>query len=661
MRWLLFGLLILIDFYCLSVLATVSPIIDQSHLKIRESNSFNRISLNDRESCCSFEDLINGPSSAKLDRLRSIMTERNVSAYIVTNSDDHQSEYLATADRRLEFLTGFTGSNAVAVVTLKKAALWTDSRYHLQADNQLDCNWLLMKDGNDGIPTIEQWLAVELKPLDNVSADPRVISAGRWKRWSSYLAHYQINMLGITDNLVDVIWEDKPARSNSSLLIHDIRFAGESWQSKLSRIRGIMSSLYIDTLIVTALDEIAWALNLRGDDVPYTPVFRSYLIINNASATLYLPFERITPELRTHLYSNDDVVLVVPYERVWYDLALRTKLSYRVWLPSSMGSAKGVSYLIYLLVPEEKAYYAPSPIINLRAIKNNVEAQGMQNAHIRDAIAICYLWALMEEGLPIGERWDELKVAKVLERLRLQQDYNRGPSFDSIIAFGSNAALPHYIPTPSTSRKIDNSNVLMIDSGGQYLDGTIDTTRTIHFGTPTEFQKMVYTALLKGCIDMASIHFPRGSTYQQLDVIIRRPLYELGFDYGHGSGHGVGFHLAVHEGFNYTYDVNFFGTHEPGYYQANEFGMRLENIVQVVEVQNQLPNQEKSFLTFKPITLVPYETKLIDFKQMEKHQIRWLNAYNKRIRDEVGEEMIRQGRHKLYKWLVQKTDPVCSD
>ncbi|KAL1123454.1 hypothetical protein AAG570_002534 [Ranatra chinensis] len=282
----------------------------------------------------------------------------------------------------------------------------------------------------------------------------------------------------------------------------------------------------------------------------------------------------------------------------------------------------------------------------MKAYKNEIEGQGVRNAHIRDAVALCQLIAQMEtEVIAIEEKlfWDELKVSSMLDKLRAEQALNKGASFPSIVAFGKNGALPHYIPTPETNLTIDDSSVLTIDSGGQYLDGTIDTTRAFHFGQPTDIHKKVYTLLLRGVADLASSVFPEDTTLQEMDFVLRRPLYQHGLEYGHGSTHGTGVFLGVHE--------------QPGYYKDDDFGMRLENLVIVVpaDVENLT---SKKLLTFEPLTLVPYERKLIDTNYLDDSQIKWINNYHASVLKLVGAEMLNQKKEKLYKWLRDRTKPI---
>lgn len=603
-------------------------------------------------------------TTQRLQRLREQMIQANLSAYIITSGDDHQSEYVASHDLRRGYMSGFTGSAGDAVVTLDSAALWTDSRYYLQAENQLDCNWVLMKSGYSEVPSIQEWLVSQLHTGDRISADPRIISYTEWTNWDNYFTQAGLKLEIHLSNLVDIIWnsdEGRPPYPTGPLFILDTTYAGLSWQDKMTAVRQSMDNNKVNILVLTALDEIAWLLNLRGSDVPFTPVFRSYLIVGKTWATLYLPPGKSTPEVVVHLNSNGsndaNSVRIKNYTDIWDDLPYLNEDGDRIWLPYPFSYAGGASYLIYKRVQEGRAVFAASPALLMKDRKSDIEAQGMHNAHIRDAVALCQFLCTLEEGVAAGEIWDELSAVTALERLRTAQLLSLGPSFGTIAAFGPNAALPHYEPTVETNRVIDDTSVFMLDSGGQYLDGTTDVTRTIHLGTPTDIEREIYTSLLMGCIDIASTVFPEGQTLSSLEILIRAPLYSLGLNYGHGSTHGIGFCLAVHEAFNTTYHENFFGSQEPGYYQDNEFGMRLENIVTVVKANVTL-GKDPSYLTFKPVTLVPYDNNLINPYIMSKKQLLWLNDYHAKVREIVGEEMLRQGLDDVYRWLLHKTEPI---
>ncbi|XP_049799678.1 xaa-Pro aminopeptidase ApepP-like [Schistocerca nitens] len=620
------------------------------------------VSLRATDACMPHPLAVN--TTERLRMLRERMEYYGIAAYIVTSSDEHQSEYVADHDRRRDYVSGFTGSAGDAVVTLDAAALWTDSRYYLQAEEQLDCNWQLMRTGDSQTPSIAEWLKASLNPGVNVSADPKLASYNEWSAWNSSLYEAGLDLVVITNNLVDEIWgseNGQPPYPSDKIFVLDQQFTGESWQDKIGRLRIWLQERSADALVLTALDEIAWNLNLRGGDVPYTPVFRSYLIITLEDATLYLPAGKSTAAVVAHLNSDSEVaedsVRIKNYNEVWYDLAALGQKVTKVILPQQYSYAKGVSYLVYIQFPEHKIQREISPVLLMKTRKNSVEAMGMWNAHIRDGVALCQFLADLEHGVLNGEYWDELQAVEILEQYRLRQVYNNGSSFGTIAAFGLNSALPHYQSTNSTNLRIDTSGLFMLDSGGQYLDGTTDVTRTMHYGVPTEEQRTIYTKLLMGCINIATTIFPEGKTLSELEILIRAPLYSLGLNYGHGSTHGIGSFLAVHEAFNTTYHENFFGSQEPGYYRDNEFGMRLENIVTVVPA-NVSGESGETFLTFETVTLVPYEPKLINTQLMTADQVKWLNSYHDRVRKTVGAQLLYENDFDTYSWLVEKTLPL---
>ncbi|KDR18194.1 Xaa-Pro aminopeptidase 2 [Zootermopsis nevadensis] len=521
-----------------------------------------------------------------------------------------------------------------------------------------------MKSGYSDVPSIQEWLLSQIHPGDLISADPRIISYTEWTNWDNFFSKAGLKLELYLDNLVDKIWgseEGRPPYPSDPLFILDTAYAGLSWQEKIAAVRQSIDSNKSSVLVLTALDEIAWLLNLRGADVPFTPVFQSYLIVGTTWATLYLPPGKSTAEVVAHLNANGNneanSVRIKNYTDIWNDLQYFNEDGDRVWLPYPFSYARGASYLIYKMVPEGKAVFSVSPVLLMKDRKSDIEAKGMQNAHIRDAVALCQFLSILEEGVAAGEIWDELSAVSTLQLLRTAQSLSLGPSFGTIAAFGPNAALPHYEPTFETNRVIDDTSVFMLDSGGQYLDGTTDVTRTIHLGTPTNIEREIYTNLLMGCIDIASTIFPEGQTLSSLEILIRAPLYSLGLNYGHGSTHGIGFCLAVHEAFNTTYHEHFFGSQEPGYYQDNEFGIRLENIVTVVKANVTL-GSDPNYLTFKPVTLVPYDSNLINPDIMSKKQLLWLNDYHAKVREIIGTEMLWQGLTNAYEWLLRKTEPI---
>ncbi|BES92188.1 X-prolyl aminopeptidase (Aminopeptidase P) [Nesidiocoris tenuis] len=590
----------------------------------------------------------------RLVQLRKLMKDHDIQAYIIPSSDDHQTEFVPKPDQRREFISGFSGSMGDALVTTAAALLWTDSRYHLQAANQLPPFWTLMHKENAS-SSMEEWLVKNLEGGQKAAVDPKKVTVTTYTKFHKKLNDSGIQLVALEDNLIDQVWTNRPKHAEGNVYVHPLEFAGETYESKMARVRQKMVERHADLFVVSKLDEIAWLLNLRGYEGEHTPTFVAYVTIGNSSASLYTNTSKIPPDVKAHLNKRGAEVKVNPYEDFIDDFEKQVNASTRVLVPES------ANYLIYSKVPKNKRLVQTSAIADMKALKNPVEVESSRNAHIRDAVALCKLQYQMEREINQSVQWDELKAAEVLAFYRSQQKYNMGSSFPSIVASGKNSALPHYTPTPETNLPIDKSAPVTLDTGGQYLDGTIDTTRVWHFGTPTDFQIKVYTALLQGVADLATTVFPGGSPSKVFDFVIRRPLLKLGLNFGHGTTHGTGLFLEVHEDYNGTFFENFIGSQEPGYYKKGDFGMRLENLVVVVPFTTDKQAdgiQEDGLLTFSPLTLVPYESKLIEKDQMDKSQIDWVNQYHEKIRKIVGDEMIKQGLHSLYKWLMDKTNPI---
>ncbi|XP_064108547.1 uncharacterized protein LOC135216931 isoform X1 [Macrobrachium nipponense] len=639
------------------------------------------VTLHERSNCTSGEiqPRIRVDTSERVAALRQQMLLKGFDAYIVPSDDEHQSEYVSAHDERRKYITGFSGSAGTAVVTRERQALWTDGRYFLQADDQLDCNWLLMKQKNEGVPKMTEWITQNLVTGSKVGADPRLIGAETWKVYAEELAEADIELVALETNLIDLIWpaEERAPHSTSPLMVHELKFAGRRWEDKVADVRTEMEKHNADLLVLSALDEIAWLLNLRGDDIPFNPVFRSYVLIGKRSMDVYLPHGKITPAVDHHLKVNQcngqECVRISDYLSVLDHLrALKLKNEVKkVMLPSKFSYSGGVSFAVYSAVPEDKRIMATSPVLLMKARKNRVESQGMKNAHIKDAVALCDFLSLLEMEVKDGKYWDEFSAAQKVEEFRSQQKDFVSTSFATISAFGSNGAVIHYHPQRETNKQIDNTSLYLLDSGGQYKDGTTDVTRTMHYGEPTPYQVETYTRVLQGAIDLASLVFPEGTGDTNIDIMARRHLYEVGLDYRHGTGHGIGMFLNVHEApiqvriygtEEHKFEVGHFFSDEPGFYQDNEFGIRLETILTVVNKET--PYEfDKNSLGFEPVTLVPFEENLINFTMLTSKQCQWLNNYHAHVRDIVGRELIAQGRKRGYDWLISKTErlPCVSD
>ncbi|XP_048512952.1 xaa-Pro aminopeptidase 1 isoform X2 [Athalia rosae] len=639
-------------------------------------------------------------TSLKLRQLRSEMVRVTsvqgppLDGYIVTSDDAHQtvasvnrgrlgpseSETVAPRDARREFITGFFGSFGEAVITLDKAVFWTDGRYHIQADQQLSCDWTLMKLGNENVATLSEWLAHEFgsdSKETRIGADPTLIPAFVWENWQYDLLNTSVKLVAVRNNLIDTIWQvgRPPYNANPAFVLED-EYAGRPWQEKIQSVRREMEVAGADALVVTALDEIAWLFNIRGYDIPDTPVLRSYALVALGSIHLYVPERKLRKSFHVHLKTYDcfhaDCVRIHNYTSIWHDLRTMAQVWDTVWLPAPCGYSRGASREIYASIPAMRRLVRPSPIIDMRAVKNPIEIHGMEQAHIRDAVAMCDFLAYTEDQIMLGTQgWDELQIARFANEVRYEQNNTMGISFPTIVGYGPHAALPHYEPANTTSIIVGTESTLVIDSGGQYKDGTTDVTRTLHYGEPTMEQKTAYTRVLIGSIQLASLIFPANLRTDQLDAFARQPLWAAGLDYQHGTGHGVGHFLSVHESpISVSYDTSgtsdmecsavrlqpgFFLSNEPGYYKEGEFGVRLENVLKVVEFNNTGSSGERKFLKFEDVTLVPYEPKLIDLELLVPSHRRWLNAYNERIRKVIGAELKTQRRIKGYNWMMSKT------
>ncbi|XP_017795279.1 PREDICTED: xaa-Pro aminopeptidase 1-like [Habropoda laboriosa] len=625
-------------------------------------------------------------TSVRLKQLRSEMSRvasvqgPPLNGYIVTSDDAHQSDLSDPRDMRREYITGFYGTAGEAVITMSKAVFWTDGRYHIQADHQLDCNWILMKHGRGEVPTVTEWLKHEFQnqALVNIGADPTLVSAIDWETWENELANSSVRLVPVRNNLVDLIWQ--VGRPNYNPLpaypLLD-KYSGRAWQDKIQSIRIEMEVVKADALVLTALDEIAWLFNIRGYDLPNTPVLRAYAVVTYQSIHLYAPRQKIPRSVDEHLKmdlcSHAGCVKWHNYTSIWYDLRTMSQAWNIVWLPTRCGYSPGASMEIFNSIPPEKRLAKPSPVISLRAQKNEIEAEGMRRSHLRDAVAMCDFLAYMEEQYELNsEGWDEMQVARLANEFRYEQDKNKGISFPTIAGYASHAAIPHYEPNNLTNIKIGKTSTLVVDSGGQYLDGTTDVTRTLHFGTPTEEQKKAYTRVLIGAIQLSSLIFPNSLRSNQLDIVARAPLWNIGYDYLHGTGHGIGHFLSVHESpisVSYMQTASsdkmcglvelkpgFFLSNEPGYYKEGDFGVRLENILEIVEAGTS--KNLETFLKFRDVTLVPYEPKLIEINMLTASHIRWLNNYNRRIRDEVGPELKKRLKMDAFDWMLKKTATI---
>lgn len=587
---------------------------------------------------------------------------------------------------RREFISKFTGSAGTAVITLDKAALWTDGRYHLQASKQLDLtNWTLMKDGLPDTPTQGEWLKEVLQSGNKVGVDPLLISHDAWKRLSKDLRNRDITLVAVKENLIDLVWQDqtilentdspKPPRPCNKLISLDTTITGKEWSVKVQDLRGELKKKKAGSIVLTALDDIAWLLNLRGSDIAFNPVFFAYCVVTMSDVILFIDKEKLTPEVEQSIKAchgtcpqGDLCVRVMPYDNIidYVTKELVPKEKDFIWI---MGSS---SEAVVSSIPRNQRHMQESPVTKAKAIKNSVEIQNMKNCHIRDAAALCEYLAWLEETIeanPNGHEslW-EIQGADYLENCRKQQERFMGLSFPSISGSGPNGAVIHYHPAEATKRPISKKEMYLIDSGAQYLDGTTDVTRTVHFGTPTDKERECFTLVLKGHIQLALATFPRLVKGQALDSFARQYLWSRGLDYLHGTGHGVGMFLNVHEGPSSIaprcppgdpgLEAGQILSNEPGYYENGAFGIRIENLVVTRKVETRYNFNNVGFLGLETITLVPIQTKMIDVKLMTDDEINWLNEYHATCRQFVGQHLDKTGKANVKRWLVKETEKI---
>ncbi|KAI9706827.1 MAG: hypothetical protein M1820_004798 [Bogoriella megaspora] len=610
-------------------------------------------------------------TTERLARLRELMKQHKLDVYIVPSEDSHQSEYIAPVDMRRVFISGFSGSAGTAVVTLEKASLATDGRYFNQAEKQLDENWTLLKQGLQDVPTWQEWTAEQSEGGKTVGVDPTLITAPDSRKLSEKIKKKGGGELkAVKENLVDNVWgKDKPDRPSEKVQLLGLENAGKSSKEKIEELRKELDKKKCAGLVISMLDEIAWLFNLRGSDIPYNPVFFSYAVITSEDATLYIDETKLTQDAKSHLA---DFVAIKPYDSIFSEIealstsAPPTKSDSKSGSPKPkfLLSTKASWALSKSLGGEEKVEEARSPVGDAKAIKNETEMEGMRQCHIRDGAALIEYFAWLEEQLNSKKiELDEVVAADKLEEIRKRKDKFVGLSFPTISSTGANAAVIHYQPERGNCSVIDPKAIYLCDSGAQFLDGTTDTTRTLHFGTPTDMERKSYTLVLKGNIALELAKFPKGTTGFALDTLARQYLWAQGLDYRHGTGHGVGSYLNVHEGpigigtrvqySEVALSVGNVISDEPGYYEDGNFGIRIENVVMVKEIQTEHKFGDKPFLGFEHVTLVPMCRKLVDETLLDEREKKWLNAYHQEVKEKTAG--LLGGNETSLQWLERET------
>ena len=584
----------------------------------------------------------------RLALLRQELQRERLSAYIFPTSDPHQSEYTADHWKGREWISGFNGSAGTAVVTLKNAALWTDSRYFIAAAEQLEgTEYQLMKLKVEGTPTIAEWLGKELADAKDksVGIDGMIASTATVEELISDLRQQGGLMLQTNFDVLARIWKDRPSIPLNPIEIQPIELTGEDVKSKLTRIRKALREQHADGMLMAQLDDIAWTLNLRGSDVHCNPVFVSYLLIASQRVTLYINKEKVTTDVQRYLADNG--VSVAAYEDV--AKGLRDYGEYNILL-----DADEVNYVL-MKAAKCEVVRGVSPVPLMKAVKTEAEQEGFRRAMERDGVAMVRFLKWLEENP--GQT--EMTVADKLEALRSEHPMYRGLSFDTIAGYEAHGAIVHYEATTETDVQLEQKGLLLLDSGAQYQDGTTDITRTIAMGPLTDEQKKVYTLVLKGHIDLQMLRFPDGATGTQLDAIARRPLWQHGLNFLHGTGHGVGSYLNVHEGPHQIrmewkpakLRAGMTVTDEPGIYLEGRFGVRIENTLLVVHAGE---TECGRFLGFETLTLCPIDVKPIIADMLTADERRWLNDYHAMVFNRLKNSL--NGEEQA--WLAVATAPL---
>lgn len=573
---------------------------------------------------------MNNTVNQRLEDLREVMRREHIAAFIFPSTDPHQGEYVPDHWKGREFISGFNGSAGTAVVTLNAAALWTDSRYFLAAEEQLKgTEYQLMKLKVEGTPTIAEWLGRECGAGAEVAVDGMVNSANSVKELIADLRRQGGITVRTNFDPLKLIWRDRPAIPENALEIYPTEYAGETTASKIARIRKALREKHADGMLMAALDDIAWTLNLRGTDVHCNPVFVSYLLISTQNVTLYIDKVKLTPEVSAYL--QQEGVSVDGYENVVK--GLKDYFEYNILIDPDE-----VNYTLYKAVTRERVE-DESPVKRMKTVKNPTEIAGFRSAMLRDGIAMVKFLKWLEERGEGNET--ELSVDRKLTALRAEQPLYRDLSFDTIAAYGAHGAIVHYEATTQTDCPLEPRGLLLLDSGAQYLDGTTDITRTIALGPLTDEQRRVYTLVLKGHIQIELAKFPSGISGSQLDVLARAAMWREGFNYLHGTGHGVGCYLSVHEG---PHQIRMEWkpaplvsgmtvTDEPGIYLADRFGVRIENTLLVVPYQE---TEFGQFLQFEPLTLCPIDKRPIIAEMLSQEEVDWLNGYHQTVFDRLS-------------------------
>lgn len=586
--------------------------------------------------------------TCRVEKLRGHMKKKKLDAFIIPSNDPHMSEYTPAHWQCRQWISGFNGSAGTAVVTLEKAALWTDSRYFLAAGQQLEGTpFTLMKDGLSDTPSIGTWLAETLSENAKAGIDGSLCTPAMLKMLESELSPRGISA-ELCEDPFNEVWNNRPELPTDKIEVHPLKYAGESAADKIHRLLGKARENGCDAMLLTALDEIAWTLNLRGNDVECNPVFVSYLLLSDRQNVLFVNPAKVSDEVREHLSLSG--VETMPYTAVAD--AVKNLHACRTMISNKSNCA------IKSLFNNGECVIMPSIAEEMKAVKNSAEIAGFHSAMLRDGVAMVTFLSRLKSEVKKGIT--EMGVDRLLTSLRAEQELYRGLSFATIAAYGAHGAIVHYEADEHSDVKLEPHGFILIDSGAQYSDGTTDITRTISLGNPTEEEKKIYTLVLKGHIALSECVFPDGASGTQIDCAARYAMWQHFLNYGHGTGHGVGSYLNVHEGphqirMNYMpapLRAGMTVTDEPGIYCEGKFGVRTENTLLIVPAGE---SQFGKFLKFEPLTLCPIDTAPIDLGLMTDKELQWLNDYHETVRQRLT-PLIKDGAVK--EWLADATKPI---
>jgi len=600
-----------------------------------------------------FFDDTTAPSQgpAHIAKLRAELNRRGFDGFIVPRADEHQGEYVPRSAERLAWLTGFTGSAGSAVILMDKAALVVDGRYTVQAAEQVDTSVITP------VPlaemSAEDWIAANLPEGGTLAYDPWLHTHDSLKRLEKAVARAGGNLAPVDINLVDVIWIDRPAPPQAPVHPHPLAYAGETVEEKLERIRKKMAEAKLDALVISDPHNLAWAFNLRGGDVGHTPLPLGYAVLpSQGRASLFFDPAKITNEAGAAIGELAEFVPISAFQSALDSLGRKGG---KVRVDSATGA---VALIRRIEAAGGTVDVGADPISLMKAVKNKAEIAGSRTAHLRDGVAVARFLAWLDREAPKGQL-TEIDAVEALEAFRIETGALKNISFPSISGAGPNAALPHYRVTTSSNRKIENGQIFLIDSGAQYEDGTTDITRTIIVGEPTPEMKDRFTRVLRGHIAIARIVFPKGTTGAQIDAFARKPLWDAGLDFDHGTGHGIGSYLSVHEGpqriaktGTTPLETGMMLSNEPGFYKPGAYGIRIENLI-LVEPRT-IPGGDREMLGFETLTFTPIDLRLVEPSIMSAEEIAWLNDYHAQVREKIGPHLDTETRS----WLEDATRAI---